>query len=328
MAVTAEQTLAQSKNAYNQWCVQWRDQAKQNSKYVKKSLNDFLNVGVGKAILSVANGYSFEANIEAIKEHQDKVDILCCDKTLGHLLDNGITPTYCMVCDANVDYETYMEKWKDKLQNTIMFANVCANPKWVENGNWKDRYFFVNKDVINSEKEFSKLSGCTDFIPAGTNVSNAMVVLLTNSDERGRRNFFGYDKILLIGYDYCWLPDKNYYAFDNCTKRHYMRHVYCRTIDGRLAYTSNNLLFSARWFEQYVQTFDLPVVQCAVESVLGLKYKGKLEDQMQYNFKPEDGATIRDLVKKKTELKREMNLIKEKLQTFGKDHYLAFVQSI
>lgn len=96
----------------------------------KNKLSDLEFSGIGKAILLVANGYSLEENMHTIKENKDKVDIICCDKTLGHLINNGIEPTYCLVCDANVDYEKYLKPFEDKLKNTILLINVCANPLW------------------------------------------------------------------------------------------------------------------------------------------------------------------------------------------------------
>jgi uncharacterized protein with gpF-like domain len=67
-----DQIVKQSKTAYAQWCVQWRDHAKRHAKYEQKSFEDFRNSGIGKAALLVANGYSFEENIETIKKHTDK----------------------------------------------------------------------------------------------------------------------------------------------------------------------------------------------------------------------------------------------------------------
>ena len=246
--MTEQEVRQQSQNAYDQWCVQWRDHAKRLAPLAKKSIQDFIASGVGRAVLCVANGFSLEENIETLKANWQKCDILCCDKTLGALLDHGIKPTFCMVCDANVVYSEYMEKWKDQLQDTILMMNVCGNPEWAEKGNWKDKYFFINKDVLHSELEFAKLSGCPNFIPAGTNVSNAMIVLLTQSDENGARNFFGYDKILLVGYDYCW-RDGKYYAFDGEAngKNNYMRHMNLVDSEGEYVHTSGNLYMSLKW---------------------------------------------------------------------------------
>lgn len=320
----------QSEAAYNQWKKQWREHATTHKSFKQKSLDHFENTGVGRTLVCVANGFSFEEEIETLKKYKDNVDILCCDKTLGHLLENGIVPAFCMVCDANVDFAKYMEKWKDQLSKTILFINVCANPEWSKNGNWKDVYFFVNRDVIDSHIEFSTLSGCTNFLPAGTNVSNAMVILATQSDNDGRKNFFGYDKIALIGYDYSWRHGGKYYAFDEDGggKARYMRHAYLHTVGGDFAYTSGNLTFSRDWLHKYVMTFNLPVVQCSSHSVLQLGKIGKLEEQMAYKHKPEDGPTVRKAIKELRELKKRESELLNNIQKIGQDHWYAHARTI
>lgn len=321
---------SQSEAAYKQWAEQWRDHAKQNSKFFMKSLADFENTGVGRAVLCVANGYSFEENLATIQKYKNRIDILACDKTLGHLLDNGIKPKFVMMCDANVDYDKYMAPWKDQLQDTILLANVCGNPKWADNGNWKDKYFFINKDILESEKEFSAISGCTNMIPAGTNVSNAMVVILTQSDNSGRRNFFNYDKILCIGYDYSWRHDGKYYAFDNegGGKHQYMRHVYLNTTDGDFAYTSGNLSFSAQWFETYVKAFNLPVVICTGKSILHKLKNAPLEEQIQYEYKPKDSKVMRDAYKALREINKQKQKLEQTISNTQGEHWQAFLCSV
>lgn len=325
-----EQIKKQSICAYNQWAKQWREHAKIHSKYAMKPFRDFMNIGIGKAVLLVANGASFEKEIEVIKEKQNHVDILACDKTLGHLIDHGVTPTYVVVCDANVNYEKYMEKWKDKLQNTVLFINVCGNPKWTQNGNWKDIYFFANTDVLGSEKEFMEISGCQNQIPAGTNVSNCMVVLLTQSDNSGRKNYFGYDKLLLIGYDYSWLPDGNYYSFNQSGdgKHNYMRHLYLPAINGKITYTSTNLAFSAQWLAEYVKAFKLPVVQCTKDSIFATKKMGVLSEQMEYSFKREDKEKVRNITDAMRKLRTALTDLEGQMNVIGKEHYLSYLGSV
>jgi len=295
-----------------------------------KDLSDFENIGVGRAILCIANGYSFEENLETIKELQENVDILVCDKTLGHCLNHGIKPTYVLVCDANVSFEKYLEPWKDQVKDIVLFSNVCANPRWTHEAKWKDMYFFVNKDIIKSEQEFSRLSGCQNQIPAATNVSNAMVVFLTQSDDRGRANFFGYDKILLIGYDFSWRPDGKYYAFDSDGggKKNYMRHIYLNNLNNNYSYTSGNLAFSAEWLEKYIKTFNLPVIQCSKETIMPGRFMSSLESQMKYSYKREDAGIVREKVRKRRELLQALGDIDGSLRMIGREHYYAFASSI
>ena len=329
--MTPEQIKAQTAQAYKQWCVQWRAHATHHSKWKMKSFAELQFSGIGKAILLVANGYSFEENLETIKKHQKNVDIMACDKTLGHLLDNGIVPKYCMVCDANVDYEKYMEKYKDQLKETILLINVCANPKWSDNGNWKDRYFFVNKDVAHHEIEFGQLSGCQNFVTAGTNVSNMMIVVVTQSDdEHPGRNLFSYDKIILIGFDYSWKLGGKYYAFDveGGGKTYYMRHIYGLSYRGKMLYTSGNLQSSATWAEKYVKAFKLPVVQCSMDSLVNFGEARDLESNMKHRFRTSDREEVQRLVLQKNHIAEQMRKIDTKLKTISKDHYLAHVATL
>lgn len=330
MGISTDQIVAQSLTAIDQHREKWKNHCRHNSRFKMKSFEDFHNTGIGKAVLAIANGYSFELEIETIKKHQDKVDILVCDKTLGHCLKNGITPTYCVVADASVNYEKYMEPWKDQLQNTIIFQNVCGNPQWVDNGNWKDRYFFICQDAVNSEAYFSELSGCKNFIAAGTNVSNAMVIFLTQCNNSITQNFFGYDKILLIGFDYSWEHEGNYYAFDHdgSGKFYYMRHIYGRNMAGKYCYTSNNLSFSAQWLKKYVEAFNLPVVQCSKHSVFTTKVGANLEEQMCYSYKKEDLFTMKNLYQKKSELMSELGRIELGIKSIYRDHKFAFLGSV
>ena len=330
MSLTKDDIQRQSERAYSQWAKQWRDHAKIHSKYEMKPMSDFEMIGVGKAILCVANGYSFEAEIDAIKKHAGQVDIICCDKSLGHLIDNGINPTFCLVADANVNYEKYLKPWESRLQDTILIGNVCANPLWAERGNWKDRYFFSVMDVLKSEKEWQALSGCPNTMAAGTNVSNALVIAVTQCDNTGRRNFFGYDKILLIGFDYSWGLDGKYYAFDQNGggKGNYMRHAYLRDQRGELCYSSSNLIFSAKWLDQYVTTFNLPVVQCTKRSVFGTKKSGILAEQMQYGFRTENGPRLKRLVALRKMAIEQKKGYEAEIQQISRDHYHAFLNSV
>lgn len=323
-------TLNQSKQAYRQQCELWRKHAIEHKVMAPfKPMSDFQNIGVGKALIIVANGASFEEHIETLKANHHGHDILCCDKTLGHLLNHGIKPTYCLVADARVNYERYMEPWKDQLEDTILFMNVTANTKWSFNGNWKDKYFFVNFDVIRSEIEFMGLSGCQNKIPAATNVSNAMVVFVTQSDNTGRRNYFGYDKIALLGFDYSWKPDGNYYAFDKSGrgKHNYMRHVYAVNRSGEMVFTSNNLIFSAKWLENYLSIFNLPVVNCSTDGLLGRVKVKPLEKQIPYSFQPQDRAIVLSDMKRREDLLREVRSIEQRVRSIGDAHWNSFIQS-
>lgn len=320
-----EQIVKQSKSAYNQWCVQWRDHAKVHSQFDMKPFENFRNSGIGKTAVLVANGYSFEEQIETLKKYANNVDVIACDKTLGHLIKAGIKPKICVVCDANVNYEKYLQPYEKELNQTILFQNVCGNPKWTINGNWADRYFYVNKDVMQYEKEFMELSGCTNPVTAGTNVSNMMIVLLTQCENERRQNLFSYDKLALIGFDYSWRFDGKYYAFDDDGegKHYYMRHIYGVSQSGKIIFTSNNLNNSASWISLYLKTFNIKAIQCNRDALMPFGGWGKLEEQMQYRHKPTDAGRVKNLLKERHGLEDRLNWINNTIKAIAKDHYLA-----
>ena len=84
MKMDDEAVRKQSESAYKQWSKQWREQSKYHSKHAMKSWDVFENIGIGKPVVCVANGWSTELEIETLKANQGNVDILCCDKSLGH----------------------------------------------------------------------------------------------------------------------------------------------------------------------------------------------------------------------------------------------------
>jgi hypothetical protein len=312
--------VKQSKSALKQWGPDWRQAAKHHAKHKHRDLLDFQNIGIGRAVLCIANGYSFEENLETIRNFQDKCDIMVVDKALKNCVEHGIKPKYVVVCDRHVSYEKYLKPIENELSDVTLFANVCANPKWTDNGNWKDIRFFVNKDCLNSEIELMELSGCQTAIAAGTNVSNALIVLLTQCDDQGARNFFGYDKILTIGFDYCW--DEHYYAFDHDGdgKRNYMRGVYVYDLAGRFCYTSTNLLFSSKWLDRYIAAFKIPVIQCSRRSIQkGFKI-GDLAEQIQYQYCPEDSQKVISLLEYRRKLSSQIEEINAKIVEIGQDH--------
>lgn len=327
---TSKEVIAQSKNAMKQWGDQWKKHAEIHGKFEQPSFNKLINSGVGKAIVLCANGYSLEQNIEVLKENKENVDIMCCDKSLGPLIENGIIPKYCLVCDANVSYEKYLKPYEEHTEKIILLMNVCANPEWTVGKSWKNIYFFLNQDAIQSEKIFGPLSKCPNMIPAGTNVSNAMIVTATQSSNKGRNNWLGYDKIILLGFDYCWTPKGNYYAFDHEAegKRFYMKHVCMLDTEDNYVYTSNNLLFSARWGATYIKNFLLPVVNCSDHTILHGIVNRTLESQITYTYKRKDRERVLHLTKKLSHCKQELDTIKTELDTIAKDHWTSFKKSI
>ena len=250
MALSAKEILNQSNNTLGQWLPLWEAQARENSETIKRSgtsHKDLVMRGTGKTLICVAMGASLEKHIGTLKEYSRTpgLEIACVDKAFSVLMENGITPDYVFIADGKVSYEKYCEPWIDKTEHINLISNATANPKW--GANWKGKtYWYVNKDNIKSEVTLADISGCHECIPASSNVGNTVVVFALQ--------VLNYDRYLLVGYDFCWSADGNYYAYDWAEdKRAYMRHMDIVSSDCQMVHSSQNLQFSARWLTDFLR---------------------------------------------------------------------------
>lgn len=265
----------------------WIPYATENAAMKRRDPEELRNVGLGKVAVLAAMGASLEAQIPVLKKYRDKFDLFTCDKGFAALMKHGIKPDYVMICDANIPYR-WVKDYIHQSQDVKLIATCYANPEWTRS--WAGpKYFYVNRDAIETERKFLPIMGPkTRVIPASSNVSNAMLVFLTGCDETNQVNWSGYDRFLLVGYDYSWSPNGNYYAWANPKpKRYYMHHHTLHGLGNDIVFTSENLLFSARWLYSYVTTFNLPVVNCGGKGLLEIPYRDSLESQLlKYHKSP------------------------------------------
>lgn len=281
------QVKAQSDSVFNQFGELWQKNANINAKLERKDTKDFHNIGIGKRLVCCALGESLEENVETIRKYRDRVDVLTCDKGFQALLNHGVKADYVLLCDASIVFDKWIKDAINETKGVKLLATPYANPDWTTK--WKgDRYFFINKDSIQTEKIFIKIFGeDIRVIPAGSNVSNAMLIFMTGADEDNNVNYSGYEEFFLVGYDYSWRPDGNYYAWKNpAPKRYYMNHRTLLDLNNDIIFSSENLLFSAKWLYSYISTFRLPVINCSNRGLLEIPHRGKLEDLIK-NINPD-----------------------------------------
>lgn len=287
--LTWKDVLNQSKAVFSQFGEsKWIPYAKKNVELPRRDTDELKNSGIGKTMLLCAMGESLEANIDVIKKYRDRVDICTCDKGFGVLYEYGIKADYVMVCDCNILFH-HIESHIDATHGVKLLATPYANPTYTRTWNG-DRYFFINVDAINSEKIFIDIFGKLRLMPAGSNVSNAMLIFFSGADnDMQNLNWANYDKYLLVGYDYSWRPNGSYYAWKNpMPKRYYMHHRTLRDINGDMVYTSENLKFSAQWMQMYITRFNLPAINCSDRGILDVPFRDTLENQLsKINPNPE-----------------------------------------
>lgn len=269
----------------------------------RRDPNELNGCGLGKFAVLAAMGASIEEQIEVMKKYRDRFDLITCDKGFGMLLEHGLKADYVQLCDCNIPYR-WLEPYVNETKGVRLLATTYANIEWTTK--WQGPiYFYVNKDALHTEEKFMPVLGNPDtnklgfspstasiprieprIIPAGSNVSNAMLIFMMGIDEQTFTSFAGYEHYYLTGYDYSWRPSGpqfacktgNYYAFANPTpKRFYMSHRTVLDINGDPCLTSENLLFSAKWLYSYVTAYNLPVTNCSERGLLDIPLRGNLE---------------------------------------------------
>jgi len=294
--LSKNEVLGQSKAAFRQWGDLWAKNAAINGekyKNDKKSYKDFLYTGTGKTIACVGLAPSFEKSVSLLKQYRDNIDIAVVDKALGSCIDNGIIPNMVFIMDSITDYERWCEPWIDKTENIILISNITANPIWAQN--WKGPvYFTTNKDNIQTEQIHGKISGCWDIIPASSNVGNSIVVFVTQ--------LMNYDEYLLVGFDFVFTPDMNYYAFQDMDKRYWMRHGVVIDNYGRYAYITQNLLFTCRWLDDFyiaeLRPRGFRIVNCSGGTILANVPCANLERKLKHIKKRQFNDQEKQLVMK------------------------------
>jgi hypothetical protein len=317
--LTNLEVLNQSKAVFGQFGEKvWIPNAKKNVQLKHHNAEELVSCGIGKALVLVGMGSSLEDQVESIKKYRDRCDVCVCDKGFGPLLEHGVKADYVFLCDANIPY-TYIEKYIDKTDGVKLIATPYANPEWTTK--WKgERYFFVMRDSIESERHFFPIFGKVRGVPAGSNVSNGMLSFFAGCDEFNDKNWSGYERYFLIGYDYSWPVQGNYYAWSNPKpKRHYMCHRTILDMNMNSSFTSENLYFSAKWMVSYLSKFNIPVVNCCERGLLMINAQSNLEKELS-RLRPKEQVTkivrqafetIRSMTRSLEEGKRAFNLARE-----------------
>lgn len=252
-----DEILKQSQRAYDRWKDIWHENARRNAACYEE-LPRLEGRERGKSLLLFAFGPSFKENIRDIKENgmHHEADIMCVDKALPSLLENGIVPKYVMVCDAQVNFEKYGKIDPELCKSIDLLCTITCNAKWAEY--WKNNggksYYTVNKDNIRTHKIYGKYLDPTKayFIPAASNVANSAYVIATM--------ILGYKEIFLAAFDYSFKIKGNYYGDDskpkdtnyNFDKHSENNHYTMLDVNGELVQASSNMYFSARWLTDFI----------------------------------------------------------------------------
>lgn len=286
--LSRKEVVEQSKRAFDRWCDIWHENAKKNSDIGYTDSNK--PIRGSQDVVICAFGPSLIDNIKSIVENKidEVLDVVCIDKSLKTLLENDVVPNYCVVADAQVDFDKYGNIDPKLCRRIDLFCAVTANYKWAEY--WKNNggnvHFYLNKDNIRTHKIFGKYfdGKKKHIIPASSNVGNSAYVFSSL--------VMGYQRILLAGYDYSYKLLGNYYGNNSKPKdtntkhdKHKcMNHNTLFDVKGDIVQASDNMVFSAKWLIGFINQMEKEkisvTINCTGAGILTINNQGKFKKEV------------------------------------------------
>jgi hypothetical protein len=287
--LSSQEINKQSKKAYKRWESIWHKNAKENRKHYSP-LENVRDTKTGKNAIIFAFGPSFIQNMADFKRNdmQYDYDVICVDKAIKSCIKAGIKPNYCLVADAQVDFEQYGRIDPKHVKRITLIVTVTANSDWVDYWvkNKGNVIFIINKDGIRTHKIFNKYFDYQKdeayLVPAASNVANSALVFASL--------VLGYDKILLAAFNYCYEMGGDYYGDKSKpvdTNYGFKKHAFnnhrtlVSPIDNKLVQASYNMHFSAGWLVDFVGQLEKEN-KCNIINVTGA---GILSIKKQARFK-------------------------------------------
>jgi len=261
--VTREETVNQSRRTLDKWGELWESNCKVNRANFRKHEFDYKKKSEKCYLFSF--GPSFESNLKNLiktKEHYAN-HVGCVDKALGGLLKYSTIPHTVVTADARIRIDECLNGVDEgfagvALKTTHFFICATSDPSWILFCNkYGIKYtIFLNKDTIKSHHEFKKYFNVNRLdieqdailLPASVNVGNCLYMI--------HALIYNFSHIFLLGYDYSFQYKSRYYGMESFApvhrdfgrdKRILEAHTVVPDLTGALVYTSQNLLFSAKW---------------------------------------------------------------------------------
>ena len=226
----------------------------------------------GMPAVVVAPGPSLSKNIDVLVENRERFVVFAVSHVLKTLLARGITPDFVVNIDPQPIITNFFTGIDTQHIPGMLFAVSCEPKLWELPGN---KYYLTT----NSKHE----AWLGDFVeppvevPTGGTVSHAAVL---------SASFMGCTPILLMGHDLAFTGGLTY---DKQTKADETPvsiednndYIYVEGQDGEQVLTSFQFNEYREWFERFVETVDIDLINCTEggAKIKGLKH-AKLVDEL------------------------------------------------
>ena len=176
------------------------------------SIKCFQNELLNKPCILVGAGCSLEGNIQYLKAAKEKgIAIISSSHSFMYLSDIGIKPDFVVQLDAGSQWGDYLKGDSKDIPLLVDVVSDTAPLKlWqgpiyffssaISSRTNACKFFRMERDRICPEDKLGTI------IASGGHVGGAMLVIA--------RTVMQSNRIIFVGYDYCFSPDKKFNPFD------------------------------------------------------------------------------------------------------------------
>lgn len=233
----------------------WISHAKANKRRVFEdgwAASELLDLGTDKAAVIIGAAPSVRSQVGYLRDLQSNGNYLLYSVSSGlrFLLDNGITPHYCMVMDADPGIARFFEGIDERAKDVILIASVCTDPKIIEKWPGKVKWITVYTSIEALNRKFQKyyrpVNGCGIMFPALCSQYNTAVV--------SAYRVSGCRVLIFVGNDLSFPDEKDsrYYVDRDDLKDEWKRFPH-PDIYGNKVFTTYNFLTLKMAIEDYLQ---------------------------------------------------------------------------
>lgn len=249
----------------------------------------------GLAVFVVAAGPSLKKNIAALRTVSRRGIIVCVEAAFRYLLENGVTPEYCLTIDGDDRMLTMIDGADTSRTTLVAMASAC--PALVDA--WRGPRFFlrclggrvdIDDKLIAVSREVVALRDIkagevlqplddlrVDFKGLGVRVS-------TGGNVTGAAHSFAVEhlraaRVIFVGADYSWTNPDEFYAGGEhgvlaAERQEKEKVLSLPSLDGEVA-TNFSMFRYKDWHEQYAAATQIQVINASEGGILGVTRDGK-----------------------------------------------------
>lgn len=260
-----------SQNSGNAYGETWIANARENKSLVKECgwITEEQDSYSGKTAVLCGASQAIRNQFDQLKTILNDPDFVSIGITSGikMLIENGITPKYCMMMDASIKQERFWEGMDlNRTKDITLIASVCTPNELLKRWKGQIKFLAVMTDYKNAEKKFTRwfypVNGCGIFFHALFSQSNmaAAIAYLV----------FGMRILIFVGNELSFpAEDSPYYAGRKDEKDAWKRGKHL-DIYGNVVYT-NYMLFSLKLaLEDYLGKLPGWYFNCTEAGIFGV----------------------------------------------------------